>query len=111
MIHVEVLKNDSLITGFRVSGHAGFEEEGRDIVCAGVSAITQTALLGLEEFAPEGFRWRIEQDGYLECYLNEDMDETILYNAQIILLTMLRGLEAIQDQYGDFIGIAVQEVK
>ncbi len=35
----------------KVSGHADYAEKGKDIVCAGVSAIVQTAVLGLQAIA------------------------------------------------------------
>jgi uncharacterized protein YsxB (DUF464 family) len=38
-------------TRIDVSGHEGHEQDGR--VCAAVSAITQTALLGLEQVAAQ----------------------------------------------------------
>lgn len=34
---------------FRVMGHAGFDATGRDVVCAGVSAIAQMVLRALQE--------------------------------------------------------------
>lgn len=34
-----------------INGHANYAEHGQDIVCAGVSAIIQSAILGLEEIA------------------------------------------------------------
>lgn len=37
--------------GFIVVGHAESAEHGQDLVCAAVSAITQTTLLGLQMFA------------------------------------------------------------
>ena len=46
MIAVKVNEN-----GLEVKGHAGTAPCGRDIVCAGVSAITLTLLRGLEEIA------------------------------------------------------------
>jgi uncharacterized protein len=36
-----------------IEGHANFDKHGSDIVCAGVSAISQTAVLGLMEMAKE----------------------------------------------------------
>jgi uncharacterized protein YsxB (DUF464 family) len=39
------------ITVIQVSGHEGHAQDGR--VCAAVSAITQTALLGLEQIAQQ----------------------------------------------------------
>jgi uncharacterized protein YsxB (DUF464 family) len=51
MIEVRFLRapSNDLLIGFVVEGHAGFDEYGRDIVCAAVSAITQAAVLGLRE--------------------------------------------------------------
>ncbi len=37
MIEVSVRKD-----GIKVSGHSGYAESGKDIVCAGVTALTQT---------------------------------------------------------------------
>ncbi|HEY3557392.1 MAG TPA: ribosomal-processing cysteine protease Prp [Kribbella sp.] len=48
MIHVSARLGDGR-TSIEVTGHEGHQEDGR--VCAAVSAITQTALLGLEEIA------------------------------------------------------------
>jgi len=48
VIHVIARLSDGL-TSIEVSGHEGHALDGR--VCSAVSAITQTALLGLEEIA------------------------------------------------------------
>jgi len=48
MIHVSARLGDGR-TSIEVTGHEDHQEDGR--VCAAVSAITQTALLGLEEIA------------------------------------------------------------
>lgn len=48
MIRISARLGDGA-TSIEVSGHEGHVEDGR--VCAAVSAITQTALLGLEQIA------------------------------------------------------------
>ncbi|MFF9269082.1 ribosomal-processing cysteine protease Prp [Streptomyces rochei] len=50
MIHVRARLGDGR-TVIEVDGHEGHVEDGR--VCAAVSAITQTALLGLEAIAEQ----------------------------------------------------------
>ena len=42
MIDVIIHKNEVHYTGFHVRGHAGYAEQGKDIVCAAVSALTLT---------------------------------------------------------------------
>ena len=39
MIKIKVLKKDEIIKSVTTKGHANFAEYGKDIVCAGVSAI------------------------------------------------------------------------
>ena len=42
MVSVDLFRNrQGMITGYKVSGHAGYSEEGSDIVCSAVSALTQ----------------------------------------------------------------------
>lgn len=50
MIKIYVSKKEGDVS-IDVVGHAEYDEYGKDIVCAGVSAIVQTALLGLEAIA------------------------------------------------------------
>lgn len=40
MIKAEFYKRDSMVTGYRIGGHAFFDVVGKDIVCAAVSALT-----------------------------------------------------------------------
>lgn len=44
MIAVSVQKD-----GIKVSGHANYAEAGKDIVCAGVTALAQTLIRSLED--------------------------------------------------------------
>lgn len=51
MIIAEFFRKNGEITGFKVSGHAGYDESGKDIVCASVSsAVMMTANLITEIF-------------------------------------------------------------
>ena len=50
MVNITVGKKSGKVL-IKMEGHAGHGEPGNDIVCASVSAIIQTALLGLEEIS------------------------------------------------------------
>ena len=52
MVSIEIQRNsDGQVIGCHLSGHAGYDEHGFDIVCAAVSALTATAMLGLTQIA------------------------------------------------------------
>jgi len=84
---------------FEVAGHAGYAEAGQDIVCAAVTALTFSAVNGLEHFLAVAPEIVMAQDGYLKCSLRQ-VDEQELNQAQWILGTMKLGLEGIQTEYG-----------
>ncbi len=54
MTRVEVFLTNKGYTGFTVSGHSGYAEEGSDIVCAAVSSVVSFAASLLEN-ACDGF--------------------------------------------------------
>ena len=86
------------IREFELSGHAGFAEEGQDIICAGVSALSIAAVNGLEHFLAVVPKVQ-EADGHLTCRL-EGMADQDLEKAQWILQTMALGIEQIRTTYG-----------
>lgn len=90
-ITIEIIRDSSkAITGFRVTGHANTAPHGQDIVCAAVSALTQTAVVGLERHL--GRRIRLEMaSGRLEVELENAPDDL----TGAVLETMLLGLKEI----------------
>ncbi len=49
------IRENSLI----IDGHAGYEEKGKDIVCAGVTALTQTLVKSIEDLAEDKIEYDI----------------------------------------------------
>ncbi|ETA74981.1 ribosomal-processing cysteine protease Prp [Ligilactobacillus equi] len=88
------------ITGFELTGHAGYGIEGEDIVCAAVSVLTISTVNSLEQLA------KVELDiderplegGYLRVELKTDNDE-----AQLLLASLRLGLADIAQQYRKYI--------
>ncbi|MHC3376723.1 ribosomal-processing cysteine protease Prp [Ligilactobacillus equi] len=88
------------ITGFELTGHAGYGVEGEDIVCAAVSVLTISTVNSLEQLA------KVELDiderplegGYLRVELKTDNDE-----AQLLLASLRLGLADIAQQYRKYI--------
>ncbi|WP_313990465.1 ribosomal-processing cysteine protease Prp [uncultured Selenomonas sp.] len=105
MISAEILTNeDGMITGYRVSGHSGTAAHGEDIVCAGVSALTQSALLGIMEHLHRAVSYDMAS-GNLSVRLITPPDDY----TEAILHTMYMGLAEIEKISPK--GIRIQEVK
>ncbi len=96
---------EGAIDAFSVDGHAGAGPYGTDIVCAGVSALAQAAVLGLERQL--GLDVHVTTaGGHLACRLPAGIDAGAMGRAQDVLETMRLGLCAIAAAYPGRIRVA-----
>jgi len=103
MITIEIKRDiEYNIISFVGSGHAEYDEHGQDIVCAAVSAIMQTAVLGLTNYLDFDININVK-DGWLDCQLTSEIAKDLQVKA--ILETMLVGLKGIEDEYSEYIKI------
>lgn len=110
MIIIKIFRNqDNQIQQFDISGHAHADEPGKDIVCAAVSALSQTILLGLKDVAGIDIAYEIEH-GYLSCRLPDALGGTEGREAQLLLETMVIGLRSMQKGYSKYIELHDKEV-
>ncbi len=58
-----------------VSGHSGTAAKGSDIVCAGISVLAQSAIVGLSEHLHREIDYSIDPSGDLRVKLIGDPDE------------------------------------
>ena len=85
-------------SGFTVEGHAEFAKLGRDTVCAAVSGIVQTAVLGILRVAK--VQAKITRgSGKMELELPDNMSKNESLAVGLILLTMMEGIRDLQKQY------------
>ena len=109
MTHVEILKKNGSIYKIICDGHTNYGVHGEDIVCASLSSVVQTAVLGLMMVA--GVQVDLERDeerGFLSAEIVEDLDGERLVQANAILDTMLCGISDLNIGFSDFIELEVK---
>lgn len=110
MIQAKIVKSGKEIEGFRISGHAGYAPSGQDIVCAAVSFLSITVVNSLEkQLGAEGSVQ--SEDGYLSYQLPEGLSQEQRQVAQIILRTLVTGLQNLQETYPKYISIQNVRIK
>ena len=88
------------LTGYRAQGHADYAEAGSDIVCAAVSALTQSTLNGLRSVLKAPVMFEVDdQSAFVEVRLTPEATREQLEQAQLLLVTLLEGLQAIARDY------------
>ena len=101
---------DGTLTGYRAQGHTGYAEAGADIVCAAVSALTQSTLNGLKNVLKAPVMFEIDDQGaFLEARLTPEATEAQVQQAQLLLETLLQGLQAIERSYPRNVRIFFEE--
>jgi len=107
MIRIRIKGAAEKIEGFMVWGHAGYAPLGEDIICAGVSAICTSAMIGLAELFPENTRYCVLPSGFMYCRLRGSMTQADERDSQLILRVMLLGLKAARESRGEYIDLTI----
>lgn len=94
MVTVTMTLCDGKAVGFQVRGHANCGEYGSDLVCAAISAVVQTAILGITDVLKLEAGVSISE-GDTTCILAKDTSDADLEKAQIVFDTMQKGLKSI----------------
>lgn len=118
MIKAVISRNEEgTVTGFKVSGHAGFAQSGQDIICSAVSAITYTALGYMDEVLMKEKNRNLEfseTDGHIswDRYYGENaIGDIRSTEVSAVLEAMIIGLMQIKESYGEkYLRIQYEEV-
>ena len=106
MITVTVSKKDDSYKEFLSRGHAGYAEEGQDIICAAVSALIISTVNSLEILTKDRFRLE-EKDGYVRIRFLEGLTE----GGKLLMDSLVLGLTEIEKSYSkQFLKVKVREV-
>ena len=105
MIRVQVRKKQDSYISFESIGHAGFAEEGQDIVCAAVSALIITTFNAMEKFTAEQFTAE-DRDGQVKVVFREENTN----EGRLLMDTLLLGLTEIREEYPEYLKVTIREV-
>lgn len=79
--------------GITVKGHAGYDEPGKDIVCAGVSTLVQTLIQSIEELTSDKIQYSMSP-GTVDIRFGN-----LSERAQALTDSFFVGIRLIADEY------------
>ena len=108
MIKVDLIKRDDQYISLSTSGHAGYDEHGKDIVCAAASILIINTINSIERFTGDEFSVTQEQEsGTIDLKFKSSSSE----KSKLLIDSMVFGLSEIQKKYDDkYLIINIQEV-
>ena len=94
MIAVSVQKD-----GIKISGHANYAEAGKDIVCAGVTALTQALIRSMEDLTGDEIKHEISP-GRADIHCGDLSEE-----GKLLVDSFFIGVCLIADEFPDHVRI------
>ena len=94
--------------GFVSMDHAGYADAGEDIVCAGISTLVINTVNSIESFTEDKFELVTnEEDGLISLTFKE----TPSHDSELLMKSLVLGLQGIQNFYGnEYISLIFEEV-
>ena len=91
MIKISIKENNGIIEEVSITGHAMYDDFGKDIVCSSVSSIVITTVNAIERIDKDSISY-IENPFTLKTIKNNDITNKLLTN-------MISLLQELQEQY------------
>ena len=88
MIKVNVIKNNNKIEEISITGHAMYDDFGKDIVCSSVSSIVITTVNAIERICKGSISYE-EEPFYIKIEKENDITEALIEN----MISLLKELE------------------
>ena len=99
MIKVKVEKNNAEINKITMTGHAMYDDYGKDIVCAAASSIATTTVNGILALNKESLSYEVSDKGLIiEVKTTDEIIQTLINN----MVNLLKDLE---EQYPENIEV------
>ena len=89
--------SENQCVGFTSEDHAGYAQEGEDIVCAGISALVINTINSIEEFTDDPFTCDC-RDGMIESW---EFTNDLSAATELLMDSLMLGLTNIVEAYGE----------
>ncbi|MBQ7559905.1 MAG: ribosomal-processing cysteine protease Prp [Synergistaceae bacterium] len=108
MIEITLFYQEKNLIGIESKGHSGYAESGRDVVCAAVSVLMQSLILGLSAIAQvNGFNCDVDKKiPLIRLTWPKEQSEKI----SLLTLTAAESLKVIADENPDYVKVHTEEI-
>lgn len=106
MINITIVKQKQNILTIEATGHSGYDEKGKDIVCSAISTLTESLANGLTEIAKIDAQIVLDETiPHISITLPQNLTDEQLKNSQILMKSTYLGIKNVADGYPKFIKI------
>ena len=108
MINVTIYTRNDEIVGFCSEGHAGYDNSGRDLICAAVSVLVINTINSIEQFTNDQDEVEADEDsGYIHFMLKTDEPSS---ETSVLLKSMVLGIQNVSKGNKKYLRLRFKEV-
>ena len=109
MVSVKINKNrNGKYVSFSCKGHAGYDEYGKDIVCAALSMLIINTINSIESLTGCKFTVDASKDG---GDIKVSFDSYASDKASLLIDSMILGIRTVEEEYGkSYVSLSIKEV-
>ncbi len=109
MINILLVRDRGMFIKLKVYGHSGYDNIGRDIVCASISTLSQSVIVGLERVISGEFFYCIDDNDAILSIDISNYNQENLKLAQILMKTFKYTVDSLLLDYKNYISMRVEE--
>jgi len=110
MTEIRVILKDDSVCGIELSGHSGYDRQGRDIVCAALSTLIQTLEIGLTDVLKiEGVSTKVDEKRAYKGVFWENNDDKPIEDLASTIIATLKSVETVYPSYTRLVEVKVNE--
>ena len=99
MTKIKIKKDNDQINEIEIKGHSGYDEFGRDIVCASVSTMTITTINAIIRYDEESISYN-QDEGLVKLVVLKHSEVV-----DMLLLNLISLLKELEEQYSKYVKI------
>lgn len=100
-------REEGSFRGFHSQDHAGYGEEGQDIVCAAVSALVINFVNSLDELTDDHYQIDVNQE---MAEIDVVFTEELSLEGSLLLRSLILGLTSIEEEQEQYLDVIFKEV-
>ena len=110
MTKIKFFKVQDGYNGFECSGHTVYAKSGKDILCAAISSITQSCVMGITKVLKINAKVNKDDDsGYLKIELPNNLNKEDFIKSQVLFDTLYISILDLMEGYSKYISMEVIE--
>ena len=110
MVRITFFNQNGNCVGFEAKGHAGYDVEGKDIICSAISVLVVNFINSIEILTEDGFDGTVEEKTGDVSFHFLDTD-SISHDARLLMDSLMLGIDGVSETYGkQYLNVNFKEV-